>query len=47
LENGAFLNAAEAAAVDVLVTTDKDLSYQQNLSGRKSRLWFEAKDGGA
>jgi hypothetical protein len=35
LENGALLNAAEAAGFDVLVTTDKNLSYQQNLSGRK------------
>jgi hypothetical protein len=31
LENGALLNAAEAAGFDVLVTTDKNLSYQQNL----------------
>src|ERR1700680_4137532 len=35
LENGALLNAAEAAGFEVLVTTDKNLSYQQNLSGRK------------
>jgi hypothetical protein len=35
LENGALLNAAEAAGFDVMVTTDKNLSYQQNLSGRK------------
>jgi hypothetical protein len=35
LENGALLNAAEAAGFDVLLTTDKNLSYQQNLSGRK------------
>src|SRR5271167_3876149 len=35
LENGDLLNAAEAAGFDVLVTTDKNLSYQQNLSGRK------------
>jgi hypothetical protein len=31
LENGALLDAAEAAGFDVLVTTDKNLSYQQNL----------------
>ena len=35
LENGALLNEAEAAGFNVLVTTDKNLSYQQNLSGRK------------
>ena len=34
LENGALLNAAEAAGFDVLVTTDKNMRYQQNLSGR-------------
>jgi hypothetical protein len=35
LENGDLLNEAEAAGFDVLVTTDKNLSYQQNLAGRK------------
>ena|ERR1035437_9778107 len=35
LENGKLLNEAEAAGFDVLVTTDKNLSYQQNLVGRK------------
>jgi len=35
LENGDLLDAAEAAGFEVLVTTDKNLSYQQNLSGRK------------
>jgi hypothetical protein len=35
LENGKLLNEAEAAGFEVLVTTDKNLSYQQNLSGRK------------
>jgi hypothetical protein len=34
LENGDLLNEAEAAGFDVLVTTDKNLSYQQNLAGR-------------
>jgi hypothetical protein len=33
--NGALLNAAEVAGFDVLVTTDKNLIHQQNLSGRK------------
>lgn len=35
LENGELLNQAEAAGFDVLVTTDKNLGYQQNLEGRK------------
>jgi predicted nuclease of predicted toxin-antitoxin system len=35
LGNGDLLNAAEAAGFEVLVTTDKNLSYQQNLRGRK------------
>jgi predicted nuclease of predicted toxin-antitoxin system len=34
LENGELLNEAEAAGFEVLVTTDKNLSYQQNLTGR-------------
>jgi hypothetical protein len=35
LENGGLLNEAEAAGFEVLVTTDKNLSFQQNLKGRK------------
>ncbi len=35
LENGELLNQAEASGFEVLVTTDKNLSYQQNLTGRK------------
>jgi predicted nuclease of predicted toxin-antitoxin system len=35
LENGDLLKEAEAAGFEVLVTTDKNLSYQQNLTGRK------------
>ena len=35
LDNGALLNAAEAAAVDLLLTTDQRIRYQQNLTGRK------------
>ena len=35
LQNGELLNAAEAAGFDVLVTTDKNMRYQQNLAGRK------------
>jgi hypothetical protein len=35
LENGELLNVAEAAGFEVLVTTDKNLTYQQNLAVRK------------
>jgi len=35
LTNGALLNAAEAAEVDLLLTTDQGIRYQQNLAGRK------------
>ena len=35
LLNGELLRAADEAGFDVLVTTDKNLVYQQNLSGRK------------
>ena len=35
LENGELLNQAEAAGFEALVTTDKNLGYQQNLAGRK------------
>ena len=35
LQNGELLNAAEAAGFEVLVTTDKNLRYQQNLARRK------------
>jgi hypothetical protein len=35
LGNGALLDAAEAAAFDILVTADKNMRYQQNLAGRK------------
>ena len=35
LENGELLNKAEAAGFEVLVTTDKNLGYRQNLTGRK------------
>ena len=34
LKNGALLAAAEADGFQVLVTGDKNLSYQQNLEGR-------------
>src|SRR5450755_3590938 len=35
LKNGELLTAAEAAGFNVLLTTDKNLRYQQNLAGRK------------
>ena len=35
LNNGDLLKAAEAAAVDLLLTTDQRIRYQQNLEGRK------------
>jgi hypothetical protein len=38
LSNGALLNAAEEAGVDLLLTTDKGIRYQQNLVGRKIAL---------
>jgi hypothetical protein len=34
LKNGELISAAETGQFDVLVTTDKNLRYQQNLSGR-------------
>ena len=35
LTNGQLLTVAEADGFDVFVTTDKNLRYQQNLSGRR------------
>jgi hypothetical protein len=35
LENGELLTAAEAAGFEVILTTDRNLPYQQNLAGRK------------
>jgi hypothetical protein len=34
LNNGALLRAAEDAAIDVLLTTDQRIRYQQNLTDR-------------
>ncbi len=34
LNNGELLRQAELAGFDVLVTTDKNIRYQQNLAGR-------------
>lgn len=38
LVNGDLLQAAEGAGFDVMVTGDKNLSYQQNLKDRKLAL---------
>ena len=35
LQNGALLRAAEDNGIDVLLTGDQTLSYEQNLSGRR------------
>ena len=35
LRNGDLLTAAEEAGFDLLLTTDKNMRYQQNLAGRK------------
>jgi predicted nuclease of predicted toxin-antitoxin system len=35
LNNGELLDVAEAAGFDVLVTADKNIRYQQNLTRRK------------
>jgi hypothetical protein len=35
LVNGELITAAEAAGFDVLLTTDKNMHYQQNLNGRR------------
>lgn len=38
LDNGALLDAAEEAAVDLLLTTDKRIRFQQNLAKRRLAL---------
>lgn len=35
LRNGDLLDAAEKAGIEILLTTDKNIRYQQNLTGRK------------
>ena len=35
LNNGELLDAAEKAGIEILLTTDKNIRYQQNLTGRK------------
>ena len=38
LKNGDLIQKAEAAGYEVLLSTDKNIRYQQNLSGRKISL---------
>jgi hypothetical protein len=38
LENGALLDAAEQDGYQLLVTTDRNLRYQQNLIGRRMAI---------
>jgi hypothetical protein len=38
LNNGALLNAAEEAGIDLLLTTDRRIRYQQNLAARRIAL---------
>jgi hypothetical protein len=38
LENGELLDACEGAGFDVMVTSDQNIRYQQNLTGRKLAL---------
>jgi len=38
LENGDLIDAAELSGFEVMVTTDKNIRYQQNLKGRKIAL---------
>lgn len=38
LKNGALLTAAEEAGYELLITADQEITYQQNLTGRKMAL---------
>ena len=38
LTNGILLSAAEAAGFDVIITTDQEIPFQQNLSARKTAI---------
>jgi len=38
LSNGALLKAAEESRYEILITTDKNIRYQQNLTGRRIAL---------
>lgn len=43
MENGELLRAAEEAGFDLLLTTDHNIRYQQNLAGRKIAIVVLAK----
>ena len=54
MENGELLKAAEASGFDVMVTSDQNIRYQQNLADRKlalvvlgSNIWPVVRDHGA
>ena len=54
LENGDLLKSAEESGFDVLVTSDQNIRYQQNLTGRKlalvvlgSNIWPIVREHGA
>jgi hypothetical protein len=54
LENGELLKRCEAAEFDVMVTSDQNIKYQQNLAGRKlalvvlgSNIWHIVREHGA
>jgi len=38
LENGQLIQRAEEAGYDLLLSTDKNMRYQQNLTGRRIAL---------
>lgn len=38
LTNGILLTAAEAAGFEIFLTSDKNIQYQQNLTGRRIAL---------
>ncbi len=38
LKNGALIAAAEAEGIEVFVTGDRNLAYQQNLTGRRMAI---------
>lgn len=38
LENGKLLKIAEETGFDVMITSDQNIQYQQNLSGRRLAL---------
>ena len=38
LQNGQLLKQAESDGYDIFITTDKNLKYQQNLTGRMMRI---------